>query len=604
MSRVIDFIRNNLFWVVIGLVVVAIGLGYTLVSRGMAEEVERLRKQSQRSVSDLKLAAAREEIPNAAAIEAAQAEARRVEMLSSQLMLAFVQHEDPWGRDFDSLRGVTNFDGAAAANWRREYYRRHGALREEMNARINASPETLPLEQQFSSLDAVRQVQRRFWQYKYIIEQLAAANPPDAPTLKRVSEIALRSGAPTQNTHPWLSTTAFEVGLTAEYRAVPKVIATLANAPWPITVTKWSARKTTGTEPQAASDDVTVRLFCEIVTFRPRLAKVKFDGGLFQTADGVRAWLDAQSHELDRVLNAVAAVVPDVGRRVEATLDPAVREQRQKIETALAMELESIEKRWAEQERVRLSAVTVDGKVPDEKAQEIEAEVNAGRAAEEEAAREKAATELASLPSPSGSFEMLYRHLYPGVPQKAYFVGGSEEDRSLVLVRAPEKAPGNPGHWWLARAWGKPYRYRREGTRQVKFTWRQMVDGIRAAPRGGQPRVALAVDEARPEDATLFFHAQTGALVEVLTSTPGGFWQRYRTVRVGGGPLGLHEATFKAAAAIQAARRAMAAPGAFDPESRTVTLTPPDQLAGLSTVTLSVPGNPGGTLEITLGLQK
>jgi hypothetical protein len=599
MGRLIDFIRGNVFWVLMALAVAAIALTYVFVSRDMARDVEELRKQSQDSIAGMETWAREAEIPNRAAIEAAKAEAARLKALHSQLMLAFARQTGPWDEDFASLRNVTVLDDSDRLNWRREYDEKLKELVTEAEEKLNANRSGLPVAigSGMETMAALRLAQKRYWQYKYIIGQLIAANasgPEGEPVITKVTSIGVNPGGLRQNTHAWLDISECQIRLVAKYADVPGLIASLANAPLPISVTSWTALQTARPAAPAMPDGgrragaprivgagLDVQLTGEVVTFRPLITKVKFGGALFKTADAIRSWLTAEDAELQRTLKAAMDGV------LEAALD-------------------ELKAKWAEKGRELRLKATEDGSASDERAKEIVAEVKAGLEKGEKAAREKILKELERASKSTLGFALAYSYLYGHAPQKAYFYGSAKTDQSMVLVRAPDNSPHGAGRWWLAkRRDKKPFKYYTDRVSKKRTAYKRapLVRGMRRGADGAS-RVDVMADAAHPEKATLFFDAKTRAPVEVLIGLPGGYWRRYTVVQVDGKAVSLSDAAFRGANAIQAALAGLDA-NKLDEANWTLTLTPPEDVRGGAggKLKIVVPGRPGGEIDIDVALR-
>jgi|GEM_PF-4226707 len=323
MGRIIDFIRNNLFWLLMALAVVGLGLVYVFVARPMAAEVNvkegRLSKES-KVVENL---AAERPIANDGMIEAAQREQTKLETMQGELMLLYANRSDFLDEPFAAIRG-DEFSPTDLLLWNSEYEAKADELRQSVAEAFGASANAFQF-RQFSSnkpeegLAQIKAIQREYWILRAVFDTLSATSPKDAPLVARLESVRSRPVPNGVMQHDWLRSIPLALRVSMPYRNVGKFIAALQSSPKPIRVNSYVVRRPPGpgggpTEKSGAPL-VDVEFACELIEFRPMVETIVFSGRLFEKKEAVKAWVDREARLIDVLLRAVSAKMPTLSDR-------------------------------------------------------------------------------------------------------------------------------------------------------------------------------------------------------------------------------------------------------------------------------------------------
>ena len=549
-----NFIRNNLFWVLMALAVVAIAALYVFVARDMAEEVESLRRVSRDNINKLRRWANQPTIPNETMIRMAAAEQKSLQVMYGQFFTLFAPRSGFLGQDFGRLAAEKDFTRTDAHEWWKRYERRTKGFLLRVREAFEVpkaglfSFESTPKSPE-PDLAGVKRRQRSYWTLKYAVDALVAASPKEAPLIQKL--VAVGEGArisPSLN-HPWVRLAPLDIEADMYYKDVPKLIAALQNAPRPLMVSSCTVTPLGDGATAERGRLVRVKLSCELVEFRPAIHAVSFSGPLFKGRKAVGQWLASETRALKQVMAELVAGIPALKKRVEAEvrgpLEDTLRANQKRIRDGAAKNLE---------ERLKLAAN--GGKLSEEDKAKVEERHKNSIEQQVEKVQEKFDEALRKAVVESDRFDLVYDHLYPLIRHKAYYIGDSRSDRRFVIAR-----PEAGGRWWLGHT------------------------GVGATKTGRR-----ALDKA---------------VAPMLAKRLGGRRQRYLAVVVGGRSLSVSDVGFQFGHALHAASHKIGiAPG--DAPTTRVEITPAGLLVERGQKTFEVPVKAGtmtGTMTIEVRLR-
>ena len=337
MNRIIDLIRNNLFWILMALAVVGLALVYVFVARSMAADVNLKRgriSENSKAVRDL---ANRPVIANDAMIEATQREQAKLETIQGQLILLYADRSDFLDEPFEAIRGVddSKFSSTEMLLWSIEYTARIDELKQKARDRFGAPDNAFPFRpfrpgpKPGEDLALIKKLQSEFWTLSAVFDTLSAASPQDAPLVERLEGVRPRGGLNATMKHDWLRSIPIAMRVSMPYRKVGQFIAALQNLPRPIRVNSYMVRRPGGSGGGPVEKNgvplVDVEFACELIEFRPMVETIRFSGMLFENKEAVDAWVGREAHLLDVLLRAVSQKMPTLARRSgETAVDVSV----------------------------------------------------------------------------------------------------------------------------------------------------------------------------------------------------------------------------------------------------------------------------------------
>jgi len=557
MGKVIDFVRGNIFWVLMALVVLVLVAVYIFIGRGMAESVASQRNQLTGQIGELEEWSKKPVIPNDAMIKAAKQELQKFDTLLGQETVLYAGRSDFLDEPFAALRDLRpeQIGPAQALRWRYEYEERTKGLVKQAKEQLNAADDALLFEPVAAgaapALPQMQALQRRFWMTRYMIEALKLASPPETRIIDKLVNLRVGMG-PGVLQHPWERTIRCRIQVKMPYENVNKLIAALQNGPRPLMVHEYIAVQPglAGIVVQAAGaprpaepaggapvlsqldPSVDVTLECDVMEFLPVVESVSFSG--FKDAAAVTGWLGRENRLLSAAAGVLAERIPGLKARME----------------------------FVRREQAALQA----------------GEAGPGAPAEDQ-------------------FALVYDHLYPLVPQKAFFIGGSARDRRFVAVQVPEGSPAG-GQWVIAE-----YPQDAAGPDDSRFSLSQKktevmnkdprLKDIITVEQKDPVRVVVFIDDKRPPQA-----------VQVLIGEAGQRWRLCPAVKVEGKPLLLSEAAFRFAPAVQAAAERVRTVK-LAPDAMKLEITPEAVLQKKrEKFEVKVVGPPAGVLTIAVDLRK
>jgi len=502
------FIRNNLFWVVLGLAVLAIAGLHVFVARATARHVEGLERQSKDNIDKLRKLVG-QETPNQAGVDAAETEREKIKRLRGGLHALFALRSGLLDGDF--IRKLdqpdVKFLVADAQQWWDEYENRKAAFQAATADHFTMSkggtftfatrPSTVS-----ADVDQVKDLQRKFWILKSVVDALAEASPPSKdPVIRQLLSVRIvpderprRERAtphPSAKTkHPWLRAILVDIDVVLDYQRLPGFIAALHNAFHPVVVTQYvvtrrdaAAKRASG--PAAAEfgappamDDadagkpVLVSLRCELIEFRCAVHAVTFPNMPFTDGTKVSKWLAEQAAELGEATRALAkhsgAFQERIEQAVRVDMLPGHWERIRRIKAEAPGAL-----------RDKLDAAAREGRVTADKKAEIEAKHDKAVEGQIASAKSELKAEVAKAAAASNRFDLAYDYLRPLVRQKVYLfprhpgkprhltkpsASVKEPNPCYLIVRAPEGRKNGGGRWWLlsSKSSGTRWRTRRK----------------------------------------------------------------------------------------------------------------------------------------------
>ena len=607
MGRIIDFLRNNLFWVLMVLIIGAMAGVYVFVAQGMAVRVEKLRREGSQVIERLRRLKAKPSIPNEKMSKAAKREEAALTTLHGQMLVMFAPRSGGLDRDFDALRGVDKPDLHHVLRWWQEYERRTGALLLRTRESFETSEKVLAFAVTPPSPTVRRSVierdQGRFWRLAYAIDTLRVASPKDDPLITKLLSVKLRGRV--RKLHEWVRGRSVVIEASMPYENVGTLVAALQNSPKPLLVRKVRSTQTDIGDGASAlaklpGPTMTVSLTCEIVEFRPAVRQATFSGKLFKKSDAVKEWVAEQERDLHVATVVLLKGVGGLKDRAEVLLGATLADAWKAAREAREKELEKIDADAPAGLEKKIEAAKVNGKISDAQTKAVEKAHADLTAKAKEAARKRYARAEFGITARAGGFSLVYDHLRPVVAQKAYFIGLSSGQRRYLVVRAPESAAYGAGRWWIARAeGGKAYAAKDDVKPRARR--REIIQEI----TGGTPRqTAIMVDRSSAVGPVLFANESTGEMVQALVARPGGGWRTYPVVSVEKKPVSVSDAAFRFAPVIGAVAPLIDTP-AFKPASKQVTVLPKAALAKGREKTFSVPvrDGAGGDIKVVIGFR-
>lgn len=602
MGRVLDIIRRHLFWVLLGLVLLAEVAGYLFIVRPKYAEIDALRKKIGQNISTLKnWKSPSKVIPNERMRSDAVEEQKELDTTFGQALLLFTPLNGRFDRDFPVLANLVGpFSVRAAYDWWDEYKVRVAVLRKSImehkgfatadNALDFAAPPADPT----PDLAQIKQVQRDYWVQQAIVEVLKAASPDTAPLIDLVRKVSVRGGTSGQLSHPWVRTVPFVLSVQLEYENLSRLLVALHNSAMPVLVSSYRVTRPRVSEagadgaPSGAASILDVELSCELVEFLPAIHTVAFSGQMFRDGNEVRKWLLAENEALRAATSVLMEGVPSLRRRAEAVLGQSLAEFKASVEKGVEARLREIRAAAAEELKNELAGYDPAELTP-EKRKEIEARNK--KTLEEQLSHARKAVEQAELDfaEKAGGFSLAYVYFYPLLPQKAYFVGAKALEKNLLCVRAPF----GRADWWLAR--------------HADTIRKEEKEVFRELQSGRPPLTAVEVDKAATDRVVLFVDRAAGIVVKIaLGQTGGTVWRVFDVVQAEGSPATVSDVAFRFAPAIQAAAAKAAV---IPPESSAVslTVTPEEELSKNVVRDIEVPvggQDKSGIMKIQVRLRK
>lgn len=617
MGRIIDFLRNNLFWVLMILAVAAIACVHVLVAQGMAERVGELRTKGSKVVEDLRRLAGKPSIPNKKMISVAEREQGELELLYGQQFVMFSPKSGVFDRDFDAMQSGQT-DELAIHGWWTEYQDRALALLAKAKTHLRAVDTVFKIKPKPNRVTGknIEEDERVFWRTEYTIDALIlATTAPRDDRSQLISKLRLvEVGRQIKGKHAWVRGTNVTIRAEMAYESIGPLVAALQNSPKPLLVRSVRSSLPDKVADSAApakdlSETASVELACEIVEFLPAVKQATFGGQLFANSDAIKKWVKAQQKDLHVATVALLKStpgedgqkarerVPGLRRRAKALLGTTLEEAGKKARGIRETEQKEIETKGAERLAKEIKAAKVKGKGKIEPARQkaIEKKHADLIAKENEAAEERYRKARLAITAKVGGFSIVYDLLRPVVPRKAYFVGLEDSMPNIVIAKAPRSAAYGADRWWMAEKGtdGKRYppmpRNKRRPADEIISEIKEGTPGIAAIKVGGGPAdapVVLLADRAKRE------------ITQMLVPESGGGWSTYGVVRADGKPISLGDVAFRFAPVVWAVAPAIDT-DAFDPETKTVTLLPKKFRAGTA-FTISVPG---GKIKVAAGLR-
>ena len=609
MGRILDSLRNNLFWVLMVLAVGAIACTHVFVTRRMASRVGDLRHEGSRVVENLRGLAGRSSIPNKKMIGVAGGQKTTLQLLYGRLFVMFAPKSGAFDRDFKAMKRGLSLD-LAVHEWWKEYRvaapellaRAKTHLRATDTAfEINPTPAVLPSDPKVIKAD-IEKNEGVFWRIEYTINALiyATANTKTEKT-PLISKLQLvKLGGPARSKHPWVHGTNVEIRAEMAYENVGPLVAALQNSPEPLLVRSIRAALPGAGEAALATDDLSttmnVILFCEIVEFQPAVKQVTFGGTLFKKSDNVKEWVKAQEQDLHIATVALLKRVPGLKARAEALLGATLEDAWRTEREARDRRLERIEAGAAARLANMIEKSKVKGKIVPARKKAAEKRHADLIAKEKEAAQKRYRRAELRITAKMGGFSLVYDHLRPIVAQKAYFVGLKNSPANVVIAKAPHSAKHGAGRWWMAQAKKDGKHWPTRGNK--RWPVREIIEEIKAGTPG---MVHIKVDSGSIDAPVLFANNDTGEMVQMLVAEPRGGWRTYAMVPADGKPVSLGDVAFRFAPVVSAVAPVIDT-RAFKRASKRVTLLPKQVKSGI-TFTIPVPDGAGGTITVATGLR-
>jgi hypothetical protein len=645
MGRLIDIIKGNLFWVVIGLSLVAMLLAWQFVSSPMAERISASRTKGDKAVGDLKRWAGQDFIPTQKTIEAAKAETQELKTLFGQLELMFAGRGSHFDANFKALR---NMQGGAmsrveAFQWAEEYRTRVQDLLAEAKERLNAPDNVMlfpgdivPTE---LTLQKVQDRQRIYWSQRALFETLARVNrqmaqtPVEAESAETAAEepagplnrlLSIRPGQ-TRNgalRHPWLQLLSFSVQFTMRYEHLHPFIAALQNAPRPLLVSSFSVTPArpavagpgpTGAVEPAAAQDCAVAMTVSFLEFLPEIHTLSFDGPLFKDAAAVQSWIRRSHIELLVATQAVAQEIDAVRREAGVLSGTRISDLRENLRNELEARQKRIEENAPEElEKALKQAREFKGSAL---SAAEEAEIRKKHAENVKQKKENVSRDfrarfqqrMLQLFQTAGGIPLLYDYLHPLIDGEAYTVGRSQADRRRMLVRLPVDAALGGGRWWLFESEGAVVVRKDRAGEDLEFP--QALRFAMGQGSGNLKPMYLDVPPARKGEIIVLCNPD-GVAERLMIARAGGGWILYPAVTFRGEPVGVGDVAFRYGHVVHAAAQRLRERGA-PLSARTMTVTPKDLLESdrHSYQIDVVDRSPGGarltgTLAVSVGKRK
>lgn len=598
MKKILDLIRENVFWAAIAAVVLALAVVYLVVARGMAREVEDLNRRSKENIADLRRLAGERSIPNRTMVVAANQEQQRFQTYYGQLFLVYANRSGILDGEF---LPITDFGPTEESAWWREYESRTQGLLARLRETWPDAPADVLLFARFPGVQTkdvalARQRQREFWTLKCVVDALLAANPRDARLAENVMSIRVAQ-TPPHLRHPWLRAIPVSLYLGTHHRDLGRLMAALENGPVPLMVTACTVVRPGGggvagpgpvLAPETGSQ-IMVTVSCELVEFRPAVQSVGFSGPLFADPAAVKAWLQREEADLTAVVQHLAERIPALKARLALVPGQHGGEARLLAERAFAEELRRIDE---DAPRVRAElldkAKGPDGTVAPEREKEVAQRCAELVAQKKKEARDRFEQAVQKVALRGSAFALVYEHLYPLVPERAYFVGSGPDDRRFLIVRVPSSATHRPRSWWLAQEEG--------GAAKTRA---QMDEELRRSRQ-----VPVPVVEGPQDNVSLLADARTGQVLQVRVPDGAGGWRTYPVVKAGERAVSLSDTAFRFApvvgAAAAAADRIM--PGT---DGLMISFLAPDALQGPARdIDIEVKEGSEGRIRAKAGLRK
>jgi len=604
MGRIVDLIRNNLFWVL--MVVAAGGMAavYVFVTRDMAREVEGKRAGSEDELKKLEKLAKRKFIPNEQMTDAARGEKTDLEVLHGQLLVMFASRSGIFDKDFDALTRGDDID-FAVHGWWKEYQRRAQVLLARAKERLGATDSLFKIKATPAVPEAVLNVIEKdeavFWRLEYVIESLIEANPKDKRLIANI--LSIRLGGAVRG-RMWVRGTEVKIIVAMRYKNLGKLIAALQNSTRPLLVRSFSAQQPglgRGAEERETklTPMIHVMLTCEIVEFLPVVQQAKFTGAAFENPAAVKRWVQEQERELGGAFLALYELVPSLRQRATAKLGTTLKQARTEAQDAYEKELKKIEAGAPAELAKKIEEAKPDGKISAAEKDEIERRHAAAVTLREQRALEAHHRALLDITARAGGFALVYDRLRPVIAQKAYFVGLTTVQKKYLVIKSPGDAEQGGGRWWLTKAeGGKAYPKQKDvdaRTRRDDIV-AEIVDADRSL------RAVYVLGKKQAGGPVLFMNRRTGRLVQALIARPGGGCRTYTAVVRGKAAVSLSDVAFRFAPVISAV-----GPKAFKKPRKLVIVMPRTALAKRGRRTFSIPVRTStgrGAIEVTAGLRK
>ena len=622
MGRIVDFLRNNLFWILMVIAVVGLACAYVFVARGMAAEVENRRNEGTVTIDSLVKLAGKKVIPNEEMKESAEKEEGDLKLLHGQLFVMFAPRSGVFDRDFEAMKLHKELEPKVYAWWE-EYKTVAPVLLERAKKHLRAADDVFTVKKKPDRLKIDRkEIEKEefvFWRIEYTIEALiyAEANTKTdiSPLISKLQLIEV--GERVQGKKKWVRGTSVEIKAEMAYENIGPLVAALQNSPKPLLVRSIDAvlpGKPTDVaileeEPRATMD---VTLVCEIVEFVPAIKEVSFTGKLFPKSDAeaVKGWVRKQEGELHvatvAMLKTVTAEktrerVPGLKARAEALLGATLEDAWKTARAARTTELAKIDANAPTRlaDMIDAEKAMNKGKITPALKKAVEKRHADSVAREKEVARKRYRRAELRITAKVGGFSIIYDHLRPIVAQKAYFVGLKDPMANVVIVKAPDSAKHGAGRWWIAeyRRGGKTYRPARQNKR------RSVSGIISQIQESARDTVGISVDKGSADAPVLLASGDKGEIMQMLVPEPAGGWRTYTVLRAGGKPISLSDVAFRFAPVVGAVAPAIDT-SAFNRSSRRVTLLSKEVKSSQQFDIPLSDGDADGVIKVVIGLRR
>ncbi len=593
MGNIIDFLRKNVFWLMMLLAVAGVVCVHMFVARPTKANMQALKRRSKQNVDKVSGWSKKVMIPNKRMAEAATQEEERLDTEYGQMMLVFAPWSGAFNRDFAVLENLKEFKVAEEFRWWDEYEEKWSALLRETRERFDAPENVLEFAETPVSptggpdcRKVVQRLQREFWMLKRASDALAVASPEDHPLVQQLKSIRLVAGEKkgVQFRHPWLNVVPLSIRVKMLYRNVPELISALQNSPGRLMVSSYRAVQPglaggAVRGPKEVTALVDVDLWCQLIDFRPAVHTVAFSGQLFKDVAAVKEWLDEEYRELNLATRALLDRIPSLKRGAEIQLGGRVEGFEQRARRTRRLKQEEIEENApARLEKMLKDArdKTEDGKIPPEQENGIKELHKEEIARKKEQAQRQFEEEIRAIPARAGGFALVYDHLYPLIPQKAYFSGQKAGDKEYLAARAPDDASYG-GRWWIAKC-------------KEKSTEEEGEAGKTAEGDATFPKVKFVSNTDTDQDG----------VSEVIVTMPDG-GGTYEVLKADGQPISLSDTAFRFAHLVNVARRAICGS-----DSKKLEITPQESLAPgtLKRFEIPVKQAPRGRIKVEAGLRR
>ena len=558
------FIKNNLFWIVLGLVVVALSVGYLMVARGMDERIVSLERESQRAIGTLDKWEARAEIPNPEMVRSAAEERTRWERHYGELLMLFAARSGMFDRAFDEFRLPFHRDQRRV--WEVEYERRMSHLAAHL-AQMLPTPDRPVLqfrvmrdtyETDQERIRAAQMLQREYWLLKYAVEAMidvARPEPDRAPLILELSRMQLVATSVGLVSHDWVQTIGLDLAFTVQsYRDLNRLIEKVHNSPKFLQVTNYEIERINGgSDIEEEAPQYRVVMGCDIIEFLPAIYTVSFPTNLFETRAMISDWLENQIRDLRTATQFSVEHHRPLRQRILSNL-------KWEMEAALSSRLQDID-----------GSLEGDGEEAGGDAETAEEWTG-----EHDRAREEFREEVRQVLQESARFDLTRDYLVPLVDGKAYLIQNGDGEFPLIVARWEDR-------WYLGHS-ERP----EDVTADIDRLDAEEVDDT----------LTLYLDRVVPVEGRV-------RQMRALLPEPVGDWQTYYLARHRARPVSMSDVAFKFGYALLRARDGLQTER-FQEATGTVIITEEDALVDRD-ITIRVPISrrmDTGDLVITVRLRR